>query len=188
MFDMLICSANPGRVLAGMLRLAGLACPPIRAQDTGPLRPGDRLRVYSGANYERTTGDLLSVDGSALLVLSRGTTLEFDVRDVRRLERRTGRVNHMGRGALIGGGVGFALGGAFGVIPVNGLCDKANGCGGDIPKARCSLAESAPPVARRSDEPIRRVRTRASCSRSARARIACSTHPPEPGTLRAPRP
>jgi hypothetical protein len=140
---------NAHRV-AALVGLLALAAPEVLAQEATPLVPGTRVRVglptvadHRGWRIERVehlTGtvtalhdDTLSVDvgGSSptAVALSRVSTIEVS----------HGTKSNVGKGALIGGLVGVALGGAA----------HAVGCGSEVygEEVSCSGGEAAGGVA-----------------------------------------
>jgi hypothetical protein len=119
-----------GRLL-GLILAAGATSSGALAAQAPAVEPGDRVRVTLEADG-RIVGDLARFDEAELFLIDGrgGRSIRLD--HIARIERRIGRNDYIGRGALIGGGIAFALGGSFGALVVTGLCEEASGCGEDI--------------------------------------------------------
>ena len=75
------------------------------------LLPGARIRVTTSAPSRRVTGTLIDVGGDSLrLAVGKRDTVGVPHSAVTRLEESRGRRANYTKGALIGGGVGLALG------------------------------------------------------------------------------
>jgi hypothetical protein len=97
------------------------------------IQPGARVRVTGGMPARRYVGSLVAVDGDSLrLAGKRGEVEALPLRSVIRLEQSAGRRPNYTKGALIGGGVGLALGlgvGAVGNGLAEGGCEGPGDCG-----------------------------------------------------------
>lgn len=81
------------------------------------LLPGARIRVTTSAPSRRLTGTLLGVEGDSLrLAVGKRDTVGVPLSAVTRLEESRGRRANYTKGALIGGGIGLALGLGVGLL------------------------------------------------------------------------
>jgi hypothetical protein len=113
-----------------------LTCPdplPAQAQTGEDLPPGSWVRVTTTAPARRFAGSLVRITRDSLLLSKTSRdTVALPRASVTRLERSAGRRPNYTKGALIGGGAGFALGlgiGAVGNGLAEGGCETASGCG-----------------------------------------------------------
>ncbi|HSB54604.1 MAG TPA: hypothetical protein VLD58_09620 [Gemmatimonadales bacterium] len=116
----------------GMLAvLSLLPALPGHAQATpssSDLVPGSRIRVSTGVP-SRMTGTLVDIGGDSLrLVVGKRDTLGVPLSAVTRLEESRGRRANYTKGALIGGGIGLALG-----LGVGALADGLRNIGCESP-------------------------------------------------------
>ena len=91
---------------------------------------GTRIRLRLEANGPWSEGTAAGIGGDTLLLRSRDGTSErsVPVGEIVRMQRYTG--NKMGKGALIGGGVGFIAGALLGAASCsedNFVCDTGSG-------------------------------------------------------------
>ncbi len=120
-------------VFAGTLTLLlVLPGPRGHAQGTSSrpdLLPGARIRVTTSAPARRVTGTLIDVGGDSLrLAVGKRDTVGVPLSAVTRLEESRGRRANYTKGALIGGGVGLALG-----LGLGALVDAARNLGCESP-------------------------------------------------------
>lgn len=124
-------------MLRGLSLLGLVACPGWllgQGQPLGADLPrGTRVRVTTIAPAPRVVGSLVAVDGDSVrIVKSHRDTVALPLASVTRLESSAGRRPNYGKGAVIGGGVGLAVGlglGAVGNGLAEGLCETPSGCG-----------------------------------------------------------
>lgn len=116
-----------------VLLACGEAIPrPASAQQRSALGTGQRVRVLARPDMHRVIGQVRGLSDAMLeLEAESGDRISFRREDIVRLERSLGRPNHIGKGALIGGGIGFGLGAGLGAMAVAGLCDSTDGCTDD---------------------------------------------------------
>lgn len=74
----------------------------------GKLRPGDVL-IVTDTNGGRTTGSLVELTATSLLIFADGERRGFDVDEIRRIQRRR-------NGVLLGAIIGAAAGGALAAL------------------------------------------------------------------------
>lgn len=105
----------------GLRAAALLLCLSGGTVEAQTVTPGERVRATTGeANY-RITGTLEEWRRDTLYVISDGGSEGTVARplalgSLSRLEVSEGHRSNAGKGALIGGGIGLALGGAFSLI------------------------------------------------------------------------
>jgi hypothetical protein len=93
------------------------------------LTPGSRIRVTTVAPKRRLTGTLVGVAGDSLrLAVGSRDTVGVSLPLVTRLEQSGGSRANYAKGALIGGGVGLALG-----LGLGALADAARNLGCESP-------------------------------------------------------
>ena len=129
-------------VFAGTLTLLLLLPGPRgHAQGTSSrpdLLPGARIRVTTSAPERRVTGTLIGVEGDSLrLAVGKRDTVGVPVSAVTRLEESRGRRANYTKGAVIGGGVGLALG-----LGVGLLADFGRSLGCESPSCTSNLGEA----------------------------------------------
>ncbi len=117
-------------VLVPVLTLLG----DLRAQERRPIVPGVTVRVSAPSVVEKhVVGSVVSLDRDTLVLNAEGRAapLALPLASVSVLEVHRGRKSRVGRGALIGLGVGVAVGGVSGF----GLCEM------DETKSGCEFHE-----------------------------------------------
>jgi hypothetical protein len=102
-----------------VLALAALTAGPAVAQDSLPLRPGDRVRITLPRLPARTqprvyTGTLVALRGQAISVGIRRDTTTFALDSVLALEVSRGRVTRERTTAAVGAALGLVVGFAIG--------------------------------------------------------------------------
>ena len=107
-----------GFIIAGVL-LGALTAGPITAQVAGSGSGPGRIRITpTDSRLEPIVGTAVSSDGQTLRMVpaGRSDTLSFSMASIDKVEASAGKRSQAGRGALIGGAVGLALGGGAALL------------------------------------------------------------------------
>ena len=114
--------------------VAVLAVAPLTrliAQEPPPVKVGDRVRVTAPhEDIFRDIGTLARIDADTLVVGARAIAVEW----VTRLEVSRGQKSRVGRGAVVGGLIGGAIGLGLAIAWVANDCEFADtsGCGSEV--------------------------------------------------------
>lgn len=106
----------------------------LSAQDELPLELGDRVRISAPTiQHDPFVGTVVSMDVESwsLDVEGRTELLVLPLNDMKKLEVSHGSTSRAGRGAIIGGSIGFVVGAVlgYGLIEVVNLSNES---GGDV--------------------------------------------------------